>query len=365
MARCLRVEYPGAIYHVSVRTLGSWRGARQCLFEDDADRERFLERLAERVKQYEVRLYLFCLMTNHVHLVLETPQGNLSGFMQSLSTAYTVYFNLRHTRHGHLLQGRYKAKVVEGTEYLLKLSRYVHLNPVQVSAWERKPTAERVAALRKYAWSSYPSYIGRRKRLGFVEYTPLLKEVGGRGGGRLRRYRAYVEGGLVEQDEEFEVARKASTLSIGSDVFQEWVLDLHQGLLRKHKRPEDVGLRRARDPLTWAIVLHAAGEVLGVDVGEFRRRRRNSNLRAIAAHFLCRYATLTQRQAAQMLGMGTGAAVSRQLRMLNERLPKDRRLRELLLKMEKRLENLREKQHSSVISRRAKRMQSSPRRIQT
>jgi len=129
MARHLRVEYAGAIYHVTIRGNG-----RQAIFEDDRDRERFVRRLFESVETYGVRLYLYCLMTNHVHLVIETPDKGLSRFMQSLETGYTVYSNLRHKKSGHVFQGRYGAKLVEGDEYLLKLSRYVHLNPVFVDA---------------------------------------------------------------------------------------------------------------------------------------------------------------------------------------------------------------------------------------
>ena len=103
MARHLRIEFPGAMYHVTCRMIGNWRTQRTYLFKDGADHERFLDRLAERVEQFNVRLYLFVNMANHFHLVLETPEGNCSKFMQSLSTAYTVYYNLRHGRHGHLL----------------------------------------------------------------------------------------------------------------------------------------------------------------------------------------------------------------------------------------------------------------------
>ena len=137
------------------------------LFYDDADRERFVNRLADRVRQYSIRLYLFVCMTNHFHLVFETPQANCSRFMHSLSTAYTVYYNLRHGRHGHLLDGRYKARVVEGDEYLLGLTRYVHLNPVKVGAMERTPLQDRIAYLRQYPWSTYPGYIGERKDFDF------------------------------------------------------------------------------------------------------------------------------------------------------------------------------------------------------
>ena len=116
MARQLRVEYPGAIYHVTCRMVGNRKDEETFLFKDDADRERFLDRLGERVEQFHIRLYLFVLMTNHFHLVFETPEANCSKFMQSLSTAYTVYYNLRHRRHGHLLDGRFKAKLVEGDD---------------------------------------------------------------------------------------------------------------------------------------------------------------------------------------------------------------------------------------------------------
>ena len=98
MPRHLRVQFPGAIYHVTIRGNGKNR-----IFEDDRDRERFLERLAGSVETYRARLYLFCLMSNHVHLLIETPSGNLSRFMQSLETGYTVYYNLRHKSSGHVL----------------------------------------------------------------------------------------------------------------------------------------------------------------------------------------------------------------------------------------------------------------------
>jgi len=113
MPRHLRVEFSGAIYHVTIRG-----NDRQRIFEDDRDYERFLERLAESVETYRIRLYLFCLLGNHVHLLLETPDTNLSRFMQSVETGYTVYYNLRHRRVGHLFQGRFGAKLVDGDDYL-------------------------------------------------------------------------------------------------------------------------------------------------------------------------------------------------------------------------------------------------------
>ena len=118
MARPLRVQFPGAIYHVTSRMVGSWRQEHKRLFVDAADYQRFLDRLADRVKPFQIRLCLYGLMANHYHLLFETPAGNVAAFLQSLATAYSVYFNLRHQGHGHLLHGRYKATVVEGDRYL-------------------------------------------------------------------------------------------------------------------------------------------------------------------------------------------------------------------------------------------------------
>jgi len=313
----------------------------RCLFRDDADRRRFLDRLAERVEQYSIRLYLFVLMTNHVHLVFETPEANCSRFMHSLSTAYSVYYNLRHGRHGHLLDGRFKGKLVQGEEYLLALSRYVHLNPVCVGAMKKKPLQVRINHLRRYAWSSYPSYIGQRKALDFVDYAPMLAEMGGKRSERPRRYRAFVESGLARSDEEFKEALEASPRSIGSDGFRAWVDEHYQKLVAGHGRAEDVSFRRVTEPLSAGTVLETLAKVFAVEVNAFRRRRRNSPLRPVAAHCLCRYAGLTQREVAPLLDVGSGAAISHQLRKLAVQLPQDRRLRRLVNMAEKRLNTLR------------------------
>ena len=110
MARPIRIEYEGAVYHVTLRG-----NERKPIFKTDADRERFIRTLSDSVDRFDIRLYLYCLMHNHVHLVLETPRANLSRFMHRLQTAYTVYFNRRHRRCGHLMQGRLAAKFL--TEY--------------------------------------------------------------------------------------------------------------------------------------------------------------------------------------------------------------------------------------------------------
>ncbi len=343
MARPLRVEFAGAIYHITVRMIGDYRLDRSRLFIDDKDRERLLDRLADRVEQYNIRLYLFVLMTNHIHLVCETPEGNLSKFMQSLLTAYTVYYNLRHGRHGHLLDGRYKTKLVEGDEYLLSLTRYVHLNPVQVGSIKKKPIEEKIRYLREYPWSTYLSYIGKRKRYDFVDYGPILGEMSGKRREWPKRYREFVESGLAEDDEETKLALKESPLSIGSEEFRVWIDELHNKLSRKHNKPEDVSFRRITEPLKPREVLKVLAEELSTAEEEFKKQRRNSMLRGIAGRYLCRYAGMSQREAAEMLDVRSGAAISKQARRLAAALPRKRNLRRQIANIEEKLEEMKSK----------------------
>ncbi len=141
MTRPLRLEFPGALYHVTARG-----NARQEIYLCDEDRERFVQLLAEEVKQQGWICYAYCLMDNHYHLLFETPSANLCKGMQRFNGRYTQYFNRFHQRVGHVFQGRYKSILVEKEVYLLELCRYVVLNPVR---------AKMVAAPGDWIWSSY------------------------------------------------------------------------------------------------------------------------------------------------------------------------------------------------------------------
>ena len=205
-----------------------------------------MEKLEAAVDQFHVRLYLFCLLKNHFHLLAETPIANLSNFMSRLLSGYCIYYNWRHNRSGHVTQARYGAKLVEGDEYLSKLSRYIHLNPVQTKAIKAMDLKERVDFLRRYRWSSSPGYIDRAQRLDFVEYGPVLEMIGAKQRSeRSRIYRRYVESGLIERDEEIVEALKAHPRGIGTEQFLEWIDGLHLRELMERKRKENVTLRRS------------------------------------------------------------------------------------------------------------------------
>lgn len=146
MARPLRIEYPGALYHVTSRG-----NAREAVFLEDADRYLFLHQLGEVVEGHRWQCHAYCLMTNHYHLLVETPEANLSRGMRRLNGQYSQRFNRRHERVGHLLQGRFTGILVERESHLLELARYVVLNPVR---------AGMVAAAEDYPWSSLRATVG-------------------------------------------------------------------------------------------------------------------------------------------------------------------------------------------------------------
>ena len=146
MARSLRLEFPGAIYHVTSRG-----DRREAIFEDDVDREAFLNGLNVALTRFDAVLFAYCLMDNHYHLVVHTRLANLSKLMQHINGVYTQAYNRRHKKVGHLFQGRFKGIIIDVHAYLLEICRYVDLNPVR---------ARMVRDAAKWPWSSYRAHVG-------------------------------------------------------------------------------------------------------------------------------------------------------------------------------------------------------------
>lgn len=248
MARKIRVQYPGAVYHVMSR--GN-RG--EAIFRDHRDRERFLATLGEACEKTGWRVHAFVLMGNHYHLLVETPEANLVAGMKWLQGTYARRFNGRHRVFGHLLAGRYKALVVDGQEegYFGVVSTYIHLNPVRaglVRAGE--------ARLREYRWSSDPAYVGAARRAAWLETQRVLGALGFGGEGRSGRrgYEVYLESRALECAD----PRKAEALE------QEW---------RALRRGWYLGGRGFGERLMGAVSRALAGRRTGSVSGE-----------AVAAH---------------------------------------------------------------------------------
>ncbi|MBI4488562.1 MAG: transposase [Deltaproteobacteria bacterium] len=181
MARPLRLQFEGALYHLVVRAIN-----RQPFFRDHLDRRRYLELLSRYRGQFGCRLYAYVLMRCHVHLLLETPRGNVSKVMQCLGTSYTSYFNRRHRRRGTLIEGRYKSYLIDKESTFLEITRYIHRDHFQLSLKRR----------RDYPWSSYRIYLGRGAS-DLLETEPVLSRFGRGVKEQRRHYQEFVEIGSV------------------------------------------------------------------------------------------------------------------------------------------------------------------------
>jgi putative transposase len=181
MARPIRIEFEGALYHVTSRG-----DRREAIYEDDADRGRFLELLGDVAAAFNWVVHAYCLMSNHYHLLIETPDANLSKGMRQLNGVFTQYSNRRHRRTGHLFQGRYKAILVDADSYLLELSRYVVLNPVR---------AGMVADAGDWPWSSYGAMVGAQASPPWLAINGLLSAFARTRAEARRRYMQFVAAG--------------------------------------------------------------------------------------------------------------------------------------------------------------------------
>ena len=182
MSRPLRIEFPGALYHVTGRG-----NARQRIYRNDEDREQFLSSLSHVVGRYDWLCHAYCLMDNHYHLLIETPKPNLSLGMRQLNGLYTQAHNRRHRRVGHLFQGRFKAILVEKEVHLLELCRYVVLNPVR---------AKMVKHPGKWKWSSYRATAGEVTAPIYLTVDWLLGQFRTRLHAAQMKYRVYVGEGI-------------------------------------------------------------------------------------------------------------------------------------------------------------------------
>lgn len=185
MARPLRLEFPEAVYHVTSRG-----NARQDIFADDSDRQRFLAILSSTIHRYNWICHAYCLMDNHYHLLLETPDPNLSTGMRQLNGMYTQVFNRQHDRVGHVFQGRYKAILVEKDAHLLELCRYIVLNPVAAGI-AVQPEA--------WPWSSYRGTLSAEKAADFLTTAWVLGQFSRNRAQARVQYQRFVAEGLQSE----------------------------------------------------------------------------------------------------------------------------------------------------------------------
>jgi putative transposase len=289
MARPLRLEHAGAIWHVTARG-----NRKEDIVLDDHDRQDWLAQLATTIETFQWRVYAWVLMTNHYHLLLETPEPNLSRGMQRLNGVYSQRFNSRHERVGHLYQGRYKAILVERESHLLELTRYIVLNPVR---------AGMVGSAEEYPWSSYLQTLGRVRGVDWLDVEGTLRRLGEDIRGARQRFRAFVAEAAAAEYRPWE--QLAGQVYLGGRAFREKV----DGLLAA--RPSSPEIPRSQQALSPRPSL---GQILAAVAAAFEKSERDLRLRrrgpARKAFALLsrRRAAAPLREVANMLGINPWSA---------------------------------------------------------
>jgi len=320
MARPLRIQYPGAVYHVTCRG-----NERQDIFRDDQDRNQFLQILIQSINIYSVKLYSYVLMTNHFHLLVETPKGNLAEFMRKFNITYTGYYNRRHNRVGHLYQGRYKSILVDKNEYLSVLSRYIHLNPVKIKAMKKIPEKDKIRYLIRYPWSSLPGFLSRRKREWYIDYAMVLGEYGGDTDKARKEYRKRIYAEMSGATELRESIIGQSVL--GGESFVAWVKEKYIEGTKDRERPAVGEIHRHQ---TKEEVFTAIKRETGKGIETIKDEK--GDLRRVVMELLYRVGGLKGPEIGRIFGIDYGT-VSQERKRLREKLDKDRKLRALMTRM--------------------------------
>jgi putative transposase len=300
MPRKLRVQYPGATYHLMSRG-----DRREAVFKDDTDRQRFLATLGQACEKTGWQVHAYCLMSNHFHLVVETPQPNLVAGMKWLLGTYTIRFNRRHKEFGHLFSGRYKSLIVDGSGdgYLKAVCDYVHLNPVRAELLRAKQPLE------SYPWSSYGEYLKvPSRRCGWLRVDRLLGEwripkdsPAGR-----KQFGLYLEARRRQESPQSDWKSVERGWCLGDKAFKAELLAQMHEHRGDHYGPE---LREADEAHAEGLV-RAELRQRGWTEADLERRRKGDPEKVAIAWRLRQESTMTLKWIARRLRMGAWTHVS-------------------------------------------------------
>ena len=335
MARKPRIEFAGAVYHVISR---GDRG--EAIYQDDEDRRLFLQFLGEVCDRTGWLIHAFVVMTNHYHLLLETPEANLVVGMKWLQGTYTQRFNLRHRLRGHLFQGRYKALLIDGEEpgHFLQVSSYIHLNPVRAGLVKANQP------LKIYPWSSFPSYlVSPRKRIEWVYVDRVLGELGHPqdNWGTREKYGRYMEElakKCLEVDGKRELEEKWKSLRrgwyIGDEAYLSRLLELMGKNLEGRARESYLGDElRDHDEGQALKMLNRGLKVLGIKESDLQGKAKGALEKQVLAWWLRKKTVVGRRWISEKLGMGDLSRVTNAVRKVG--FGKERGIRRWKTQLEK------------------------------
>lgn len=310
MARPLRITYPGAFYHITSRG-----NEQKPVFKSKRDREKFLEYLKSATERYNAIIHLYCLMDNHYHLLIETPSGNLPQIMLHINGAYTNYFNKKRGRAGHLFQGRYKAILVEADEYAKELSRYIHLNPVRAGIVELPE---------KYEWSSYPYYIGAKKKTEWLHTEFIHGYFGNTKSSAERLYQKFVNS-LLNTEYSSPLDEVTGSVILGQAEFINVIRDNY--LSGKKVDREIPALRELAKEVSLDEIDKEVENNFSADPVLARK---------IKIYLIKRYTGKRLKEIGDQFGIGE-TGISQSCRRISQRIEKDKKLEKKIKKIVKRL----------------------------
>lgn len=347
MARPLRCEYLGAWFHVTARG-----NERREIFRDDRDRERFVTLLGELGRRYGLEVHAYVLMGNHYHLLLRMQEEKgLSAGMHFLGVSYSVWFNRRHRRVGHLFQGRFKAIVVDFEQWGVELSRYIHLNPVRTQRYglgkrqraagrqgmgeaaSKEVVGERLESLSKFNWSSYPAYCGRGKQPDWLHVGRVLEGFP-RGARGKHAYRGYVEEAIRSGQEESPWTNVVGGFVLGGEELLDEIRERITG-----NPKEQSGLKAIRRAADIEEIVEMVSRAKGERWEDFGGKRGDWG-RAMVLMLARRNEGISNRTLARWMGGKDDSTVSQTVRRLQERIKKDRKLAAVYKKLEMELSNV-------------------------
>lgn len=321
MSRAWRIEFEGALYHILSRG-----NERRDIFFDDDDRRRFLDSIGDMAQRFEIEVFAYVLMDNHYHLLLRTARANLSRAMQWLGVTYANRFNARHSRSGHLFQGRFKSMLVQNDAYLLQLSYYIHRNPLRAKMVER---------LADYRWSSYRGYAYGQQAAEWLKTEPILSQLVNVVD-RHKTYRQNIQKYAKEEGRLWENLRHGFIL--GEKGFVDEIKNRflpgapHRDLPQQRWISGAVDLNR---------ILEKAGELLGCDLEPFKKAARVSSSsvleRDLLLYAVWQLGVRTNSQLGEIFGL-SGSAVSKRMAELKLKAVDDERVRERLAKIKSLIE---------------------------
>ncbi|MCD6133249.1 MAG: transposase [Deltaproteobacteria bacterium] len=304
MARQLRIIYPNALYYIT-----SCGNTQQDIFFNDSDRRKFLSILARTKEEYGYILHSYCLMNSCFHLLLETPHANLHAIMQNINTSYTVYVNRKYKRTGHLFRGRYKAIIVDKENYLLRVSKYIHLKPVE---------ARLTNLPGDYMWSSYKDFIHPCNSIVDTEFILSRLCDDAKKSRELYKY-------FVEKEKSEDIQKNVKGVVLGDERFIEDILQRIKNI-RKKEHPVVRQLMTVFPPME---VIAKVAAFFGVKPAKILRRSRNRWERKIAIYL----AKVLSRKSHRILGRYfgiSGAAISAAIKKCMTEMKKDKKLEKIV-----------------------------------